>query len=263
MKGLSAMKNILIIPSLTDLETSLSIAEKYGLGFEYNDFFMPDILDDIEKKNSIISRYKSNELPVYTTMHGDFFDVLIFSSDREIRRISEMRIIQSIETALELGARSVIFHTNNNPFLKQASYISGWLESNVNFFSQQLEKYPQLNIYIENMFDDSPDMLNMLGERLCLYDNFGVCLDYAHASISPTPIEEWVEKLHKYVKHLHINDNNLKEDQHLAIGDGKIDWIKFKEYYDRYFRNCSMLIETTPVKYQLRSIEKLIELGIL
>ena len=103
----------------------------------------------------------------------------------------------------------------------------------------------------------------MLAEQLCIYDNFGVCLDYAHASISPTPINEWIEKLHKYVKHLHINDNDLISDLHLAVGDGKIDWNLFKNYYDAYFSNTSMLIETTPLKYQLRSIEKLIELNIL
>lgn len=257
------MKQILIIPSIQNIDESLEIAEKYNLGFEYNDFFTPKVLDDAEKKNEIILKYKSHKLPEYTTSHGDFFDVTIFSSDKHIREISEMRIIQSIETALEIGAKAVIFHTNHNPFLKQPWYISGWLCDNVNFFSEQLEKYPHLNIYIENMFDTSPDMLFMLAEQLCIYDNFGVCLDYAHASISPTPINEWIEKLHKYVKHLHINDNDLISDLHLAVGDGKIDWNLFKNYYDAYFSNTSMLIETTPLKYQLRSIEKLIELNIL
>lgn len=263
VKGLHSMKQILIIPSRNELDTSLEIAEKYGLGFEYNDFFTPAVLDDTAKKNEIISCYKSHKLPEYTTSHGDFFDVTIFSSDSEIRRISEMRIIQSIETALEIGAKGVVFHTNHNPFLKQAYYIAGWLDSNVKFFSKQLEQHPELNIYIENMFDDTPDMLFMLAENLYMYDNFGVCLDYAHASISGTPINEWVEKLHPYVRHLHVNDNDLKSDLHLAIGDGKIDWIQFTDYYNRYFSNISMLIETNPIEYQLRSIKKLQELGIL
>ena len=257
------MKQILIIPSLENINQSLDIAEKYGLGFEYNDFFTPTILDDTSKKEAIISEYKSHKLPDYTTTHGDFFDVTIFSSDKLIREISEMRIIQSIETALEINAKAVVFHTNHNPFLKQPLYIGGWLNDNVNFFSEQLEKYPQLNIYIENMFDTSPDMLFMLAEQLCIYDNFGVCLDYAHAAISPTPINEWIEKLHKYVKHLHINDNDLISDLHLALGDGKIDWNLFKQYYTAYFSDISMLIETTPLNYQMRSINKLIELGIL
>jgi len=40
------MEKFLIIPDLCDIETSLSIAGKYGFGFEYNDFYIPDILDD-------------------------------------------------------------------------------------------------------------------------------------------------------------------------------------------------------------------------
>lgn len=257
------MKKILIIPHEKELEKSIEIAEKYGFGFEYNDFYTPAVLDNPIEKSRLIDKYKSHKIPDYTTSHGDFFDVTIFSSDDEIRRISEKRIIQSIETALEIGAKGVIFHTNHNPFLKQPYYIQGWLDSNVTFFSEQLKKYPQINIYIENMFDTSPDMLAMLAQKLCGFENFGVCLDYAHAAISPTPLKEWVEKLHPYVKHLHVNDNNLIEDQHLAIGDGKIDWEQFKEYYNSYFNNISMLIETNPFENQLRSINKLSELGIL
>ena len=39
------MQNFLIIPKINNLDESLKLAEEYGFGFEYNDFFIPDILD--------------------------------------------------------------------------------------------------------------------------------------------------------------------------------------------------------------------------
>ena len=56
-------------------------------------------------------------------------------------------------------------------------------------------------------------------------------------------IEEWVKALSPYVKHIHINDNDLVSDLHLALGEGKIDWKRFKEYYETYFPQASVLVE--------------------
>ena len=41
---------------------------------------------------------------------------------------------------------------------------------------------------------------------------------------------------------------NLKEDLHLAIGNGKIDWKKFMEYREEYFPKASVLIEAGNAK---------------
>lgn len=68
-------------------------------------------------------------------------------------------------------------------------------------------------------------------------------------------MEEWIETLSPYVKHIHINDNDLTQDLHLTLGDGKLDWDKFLEYYNVYFSDCSVLIETTLPENQIKSLE--------
>lgn len=124
--------------------------------------------------------------------------------------------------------------------------------------------YPQLNIYLENMCDSSPKMLADLAKSLCHHKNFGVCFDYAHASgFGRCDIGQWVTELAPYVKHLHINDNDLESDLHLAVGDGKIDWQRFKEYYFKYFSDKTVLIETSYLETQRRSAEYLKKLGVL
>jgi hypothetical protein len=78
------------------------------------------------------------------------------------------------------------------------------------YVEELLKEYPEIDIYMENMFDMTPEVLVGISERLCQYSNYGVCLDYAHASISDSPMRDWVEMLAPYLKHVHISDNDLK-----------------------------------------------------
>lgn len=79
------MKQLLIVPDINNIQESLSLAEKYSLGFEYNDFYNPSVLDDGNRLNQIIETYSKNVLPKYCTIHGAFYDVIPFSIDNRIR----------------------------------------------------------------------------------------------------------------------------------------------------------------------------------
>ena len=168
------MRRLLIIPDINNIEKSLELAAEYNLGFEYNDFFDPEVLDDENRIGELIDAYKKYQLPSYSTLHGAFFDVIPFSKDKKIREVSMLRIKQSIDVARRLGVAAVVFHTNYNPFLNSDGYKKIWVEENVTLWSEILEANKDLDIYLENMFDTSPDMLKMLAERLSVYSNFGL-----------------------------------------------------------------------------------------
>ena len=70
------------------------------------------------------------------------------------------------------------------------------------------------------MFDEAPDVLLQLAEGMKECANFGVCLDYAHASISKTAAQEWMKTLAPYIRHMHINDNDLKNDLNKVMKEG-------------------------------------------
>lgn len=256
------MKRVLIIPKCENIEESLAVAREYNVGFEYNDFYDPDVLDDDSKLNELIDSYKSYKLPDYTTMHGAFYDVIPYSKDKKIREISILRVEQSIEVARRIGALAVVFHTNYNPFLNSEEYVDIWVNENIKFWSGILEKYRDVNIYLENMFESGPDILVKLSKELCKYDNFGMCFDVGHATITKTSIEEWTSQLGKYVRHIHINDNDLVSDLHLAWGDGKIDRENFYKCYKEYMSEATVLVETSTIDGCVRSIQKLCEEGI-
>ena len=251
------MKRLLMIPQLSALEESTALAKRYDLGFEYNEFFYPWILDAKEEAEKILEAYQKAELPACRTVHGAFFDVIPFSIDPKIREVSELRIRQSIEIAKKAGASAVVFHTNYNPFLNTKEYMEKWVEQNTAFWKEILEAEPQISIYLENMFDISPDLLERLSEALCGYENYGVCLDYAHASISPTPTEIWAEKLGRFVKHIHLNDNDGKRDLHLAWGSGSIDREKFYRLYEAHLQGAAILLEVSSLDWVRDSLRQL------
>lgn len=251
------MKRLLMIPDPYEPEASAALAKQWSLGFEFNDFFTPSVLDSEEDQRRILREYSCIPLPALRTIHGAFLDVIPFSFDPKIREISVLRIEQSIQAARAIGAGAVVFHTNYNPSLNTPNYIAFWLQENTTFWSGILRKNPDISIYLENMFDTSPELLEQLSENLCQYSNYGVCLDLAHAVLSPTSVAVWSERLGRFVKHVHINDNDLKSDLHLAWGDGAVDRTLFYRCYDRWLQGASVLIEVSSVERVRRSLATL------
>ena len=254
------MKGLLFIPDKANLEESIQIVEKNQAAFEYNDFFLPQILDDKKKQMEIIDYYAKVRTDFSKdTMHGAFLDVTVHSSDQRIKEVSELRVRQSMEIAKEMGLRGVVFHTNRIGGFRDGFYLENWKKTNQQFFSTICEAYPNQQIFMENMFDEAPDVLRGLAEEMADYRNFGVCLDYAHAVISGTKTEVWMKELAPYIKHMHINDNDLKNDLHQAIGTGTIDWKKFSEEMENYNICASVLVEVSGIEKQKKSLEYMIE----
>lgn len=254
------MKNLYLIPDGKKLTESLALIKKYDGAYEYNDFFSADILDDKKRQMEIIADYaKVRSDFSEDTMHGAFLDVTVHSSDKKICEVSELRIRQSMDIAKEMGLRGVVFHTNRLYGFHDTAYLKNWLESNKRFFGTVCEAYPNQFVFMENMFDDDPDALCDLAEQMKSYGNFGVCLDYAHGIVSGTSIEKWVKMLAPYVSHMHINDNDGKNDLHLALGTGQIDWRKFSKEMVEYKINAPVLIEVSGVEKQRASLEFMVK----
>lgn len=250
------MKGLYLIPDKTNIEESLQLLKTYQGAYEYNDFFLPDILDDKKKQLEIIEYYaKVRSDFSKDTMHGAFLDVTVHSSDKRIREVSELRIRQSMDIAKEMGLRGVVFHTNRIYGFRDAVYLKNWRDTNKAFFAKICEAYPNQQIFMENMFDEAPDVLRGLAEEMTEYSNFGVCLDYAHGTISGTKAEVWMKELAPFVKHMHINDNDLKNDLHEAIGAGQTDWKKYNQEMELYQIDASVLVEVSGIEKQEKSLE--------
>lgn len=249
-----------IVSKVDKLTEYKKISEEYDVAYEINDFYVPEILDDEEKLQNLFEEYKKSGIPKDSTMHGVFYDIAIFSQDEKIREVSMMRMEQSMEVASRLGLRGVVFHANYNPGISDEEYVKYFINMSVKYLSTLLEKYPDIFLYLENMFETEPYILREISKNLKKYPNYGMCLDWAHANVFGRDVEEWVEGIAEYVKHIHINDNDLIGDLHLAVGSGMIDWQQFFTYYKKYFANSSILIETNEPCDQRESLEYIKEL---
>lgn len=254
---------IFIIPDLNDIEECCAFSEENNLGWEFNDFMLPNVLDDTEKIERIISQYSFHELPQVRNTHGAFLDITVASSDSKIRAASDFRVNQSIELAERMGCGAVIFHTNFIANFTDKHYVDGWVEQNAEYWTAKTAECGNVNILIENMFDITPQLLSRLAKKMKGAQRFGVCFDYAHSVVfgrgKKSP-DRFVRALYPYVKHIHLNDCDLKHDLHLAVGDGLIDWDVFAEQYLEYMNGVPILLEVRGMEKQKRSLDFLQEL---
>ena len=259
------MNKLHCIPNLNETEEYIKLTEEYGLAFEYNEFFSPKVLTDEKMCEDILCRYKGLMRDGRTdTLHGAFYDINVASDDPAIYEVSDKRIIQSMEAAKQLSAKGVIFHTNYIANFTLESYRETWLKRNEEYYRKLCKKYPDIEIYVENMFDEDPELLTRLCESMKDVPNFGACFDFAHAYVSITDIEDWLSMLSPYIKHVHINDNYGTQDLHLAVGDGTLPW----EVYDAFMRSRkeedrpSVLIEVSGTDKLKRSLQYMKKNGI-
>ena len=154
-----------VIPQIKELNKWIELSSKYDLGFEYNDFFNPSILDNEEDLKERIEVYKQLNRNG-DTLHGVFFDINFASNDKKIKEISISRAISSLKIAEELNCKGVVFHTNYQTWIKDEKYRNTWLKDTVKVYKELLNKFPNIDIYVENMFDEDPKLLSELVKEL-------------------------------------------------------------------------------------------------
>ncbi len=250
------MQGLYLIPDKEHMAESSALRKEQGASYEYNDFYLPGILSDKKEQLRIIEEYAKWRNDFSTdTIHGAFLDVTLHSMDTLIREASEQRVRQSMEVAKEMGARGVVFHTNRIYRFREKKYLANWKRANEAFFKKLAEEFPKQEILLENMFDEAADVLAELAESMREVPNFGICLDYAHAAVFSDTPEEWLRQLAPFIRHMHINDNDRKEDLHLPVGQGVIDWKEFEAVRKACDIKASVLLEVSGSRKQQQSLQ--------
>ena len=238
------------IPTLGELNDYVRFSEAYDAAFEYNEFFLPAILEDKETVERIMKAYTDTGRDLHEdTLHGVFLDICVDSTDPMIFKACDYRVRQSMDIARRMGLKAVVFHTNYIVNFRLQSYLDTWLDKNEAYWRQILKEYPEQMIYMENMFDDAPDMIGKFAERMKDEKRFAICIDIAHALISGTPLEIWLDKLKDTrIAHMHINDNDGIEDLHHPVGTGVMPWKLYSDWCRELGQDPSILIEVRGYK---------------
>ena len=149
-----------------------------------------------------------------------------------LREASMHEVFDCLETARELAPMKVVLHP---------SYITGLAKMVPDLANQyaaeSLERIAQkaedlrLVLCIENMFPGAgsivdPDHFEPILQR---YPNMKLTLDIGHANIGAKGDKRnlsFIDKLGSRIGHIHASDNLGKQDNHLPIGAGTVDFKK-------------------------------------
>jgi sugar phosphate isomerase/epimerase len=149
-----------------------------------------------------------------------------------IRAASLKEILMSLEVAAELDSLKVVLHPGHiggmGFFVKEQA--KKYAMESLDAVAEKVEQLG-MNICLENMFPKYPSFVypEDFVEIFKRFPSFKLVLDIGHAHIGSKRgdrVFRFIEKFHSRIGHIHVSDNFGKEDQHLPIGVGAIDFPK-------------------------------------
>ncbi|MBW1926663.1 MAG: sugar phosphate isomerase/epimerase [Deltaproteobacteria bacterium] len=159
------------------------------------------------------------------TIHAPYTDLSLGAIDRKVRRISIERIKKAFDLASLFEARSVICHTGFD-HRHYVNFKDRWMENAIESVADLVEYASPLNISImlENVYE-SDTRIHREIFRTIKSPLLGFCLDFGHQNVfSETGLDSWLKDLGDRLGQLHLHDNMGMHDDHLAIGEGILDF---------------------------------------
>ncbi len=178
--------------------------------------------------DSITVARTATQLGLALSLHAPSYDLNPLSSNLEIRRISRSQVLQSLETADSIGARSVVVHpghlsSSTDDVEEYWDHLEDWVGL-LNDKAAALD----LSVALEGMekkrlqFVTSVPALERLA-GICSALNathVSLALDIAHAGTLGDPLE-FLGRVPR-ITHAHLSDTSL-EKTHALLGEGRLE----------------------------------------
>lgn len=269
-RGILGMKKIGMSTSnlaiTANLKESIEFAQRHSFDcLEIWADFPHAYPDFTNKKERKAIKKTVNDTGMDLAVHSPMFNINIASLNPGIRTESIRQVKSSIDLAADLEAKIVVLHPGTTPFsLPEIKKVAQ--ERNLEALNACLilAKKRGVELVLENIglsqnnLDSSLDEFCLLVETL----KVGVAFDLAHAYLS-WGIPATLERLKEKIIHVHINDAKKREDSHLPVGLGEIDYSIVKDFLAKF--EGMMIIEVFyPQDFEggiLRSREKLLEVS--
>jgi sugar phosphate isomerase/epimerase len=186
--------------------------------------FSGDALDSLQDRD--LDRVKDwlNKNKLLCTIHAPFRDMSPGGADARVRQVTLERYLHVIRIAKELQPRCVVFHPGYDDMHDDESEKARWLTNCLKTWEVILAHAGNLTFGVENIFQTNPETVLTLLQALNT-PQVGHCFDTGHFHLfAKCSLEEWFDKLGAYIKEVHLHDNHGERDEHLAIGEGQIDF---------------------------------------
>jgi len=222
-----------------------------------------EIIDDglhsINKRRAKILKELAETYELEFSIHAPFADINLASLNNSIRRVMMKRLEKSLHYASEMEVKIWVFHPGARTALTYFYPQREW-KNNVESAKRllKLAKNLGVKIAIENLPPPYPLLMNNVNDFVRFYDEvseeIGITLDIGHANLNGQT-ELFLELFHDKIVHMHASDNDGKNDLHLGIGEGTINWKKICRKIREVGFKGSIIIES--VQKVEESLEKL------
>jgi sugar phosphate isomerase/epimerase len=192
--------------------------------------------------------------------HAPLSDINIGSLNERLRETSLKEVVAAIRSAHRMGIGVLTVHPGfYSPagMLDKPKVVQTTLES-----LSYIEKVAQdlgVRVALENMPNMGPLTMGRTPEELLqLLGSFDIdiCFDIGHAN-TMNAIEPFLRLKRRFIN-VHIHDNLGERDQHLAIGEGNIDFKRVLEglsgYQGRYVIEARSIQEAVVSRDRLRAL---------
>ncbi len=222
------MNNKLLISSSAKktIRESAQLANELNTGLEISR--LPFYKNINTSENDVILQLKEDlkDFKNRITVHALFSDLNIATQDLLLRKTVELRYTQSLNTAKQLKADTVLFHTGNKGTLHYGSQES-FKRNFICFWKDFIKEFEHSNItaVIENVFETSPYYCLDLTEKVNS-NNFKLALDSGHVNLYAhnTKVVDWIKAYNKNLYHMHIHNNFRTNDDHSNLENGTLDY---------------------------------------
>jgi sugar phosphate isomerase/epimerase len=169
------------------------------------------------------------------------------------------RLEHSVASASDLNAYVWVFHPGLKTGISMFYPRMDWLQNMET--AQSLLKVANdygVKIAIENVPEPYPFLMKSVEDFKKFYDeideDIGLVLDIGHANINGQ-IELFLKTFADRIVHIHAHDNDGRNDQHMGIGYGNINWKNVADLLKRTAYDKVVIIES--VEHIQESLKKL------
>lgn len=192
---------------------------------------------------------KLQSLPVDYTIHPPAWDINLTSENRATRETAFSEYKKAIEFAGMIGASHVVIHPGfcfSPVFNKQTAQ-----QRAAHYINElcQVAKPLNVKLAIENVGYNGSSLFTQEEYTNFLRDideTAGFLIDTGHANLNNWDIPRLIKETKDRLLALHIHDNDGTGDDHLAIGEGTIDWKSVFTAINEYASHCELILEYAP-----------------
>jgi sugar phosphate isomerase/epimerase len=162
------------------------------------------------------------------SFHGPFLDLSLGAIDSRIRQVSLERFQQVFELISIFHPRWIVCHAAYDE-RHYGDNQEQWLKNIIAALSRLIPQVEKSNtlLMVENVFESDTAHLSAIF-RAVSSPLLRLCLDIGHHRLySQTSLKDWIDKLGPVLGMLHLHDNHGRLDDHLALGQGSIDFPGF------------------------------------